>query len=76
MATTAKFTCTRVTDYGTWEEVQLRPVYAGPLASEEDKAFWTATPSGEINLTINNEAALGSFVPRVDYYVTFEEATE
>lgn len=52
--------------------VTLRPVYAGGGASEEDKAFWDATPNGELHMTITNTAAVETFEIGKDYYLTFE----
>lgn len=55
-------------------EVTLRPVYAGAEASDEDKAFWEATPNGELHMIITNTAAAETFEIGKDYYLTFEPA--
>jgi hypothetical protein len=68
----AKFVCHVVQPYvygGT--EIVLHPVTDG---SEEDKSFWAATPSGEIKLIVNNEAAVKHFEPGRKYYVDFAPA--
>jgi hypothetical protein len=54
--------------------VRLNPVYAGQNASEEDKAFWDATPNGSIELTITNPAAAETFELGETYYVDFSRA--
>lgn len=56
-------------------EVQLNPVYS-PDKTTENYQFWTATPNGQINMTINNSSAFPFFKPGVPYLVTFEETTE
>lgn len=50
--------------------VRLRPVTKG---DEEEKAFFAATPSGVIEMTIKNEVAAEQFVLGKEFYVTFEE---
>lgn len=70
--TRAKFRCNSVTDFGgNSRKVALSPVYPGPDASDEDKAFWTATPSGTLEMQIDNPAAAVQFVPGSVYYVDF-----
>lgn len=72
--TRAKFRCHNVTEYGESKKVQLSPIYPGADATEEDKAFWTATPSGSIDMQINNPAAAVQFEVGKTYYVDFSEA--
>jgi hypothetical protein len=84
----AKFRCSTVTQSGqaiykdgkpsdeheiTSEQVILFPVYAenGP-----NKKWSTASPSGRIEMTINNKAAFGHFKPGKCYYVDFFDALE
>lgn len=84
----AKFRCSTVEQMGspvikdgkvtdeqeiTSEKVTFYPVYAekGP-----NKVWSTATPSGQITMTINNKAAHGHFKPGKCYYVDFFEAPE
>lgn len=51
--------------------VILYPVVDG---SEENKAFWQATPGGQITLTITNPAAKEQFEASKEYYVDFTPA--
>lgn len=75
MSTRAKFTCTKVEDYGRSKKVCLQVVYEGELGpNEENKRFTNATPSGECWLTIDNPLAAVQFVPGREYYAVFEEA--
>ena len=70
----AKFNCTMLAEQYGSQFVKLYPVVASnPDASEEDKAFWQATPNGSIELYINNPATEGFFGLNKRYYVTFEE---
>lgn len=55
-------------------EVRLNPVYAGQDASEEDKAFWEATPNGKLEMKIDNPNAADFFEVGRQYYLTFEAA--
>lgn len=76
MTVVAKFRCNSVKDMGFAKEVELSPVYAGGPgdASPEDKAFWTATPAGLLQMRIDNPDASIHFTPGRAYYLTFEEA--
>jgi hypothetical protein len=74
MSVIAKFRCNSIKDFGSSKEVELSPVYPGPTASEEDKAFWTATPTGLLQMRIDNPDASIQFEPGRSYYLTFEEA--
>ena len=40
-------------------------------SSEENKAFYAATPHGEIELTVVSEAAAATFTPGQAYFVDF-----
>jgi len=66
-----KFKCTHV-DH-VFSEVVLNPLYTG---SEENKAFFKATPSGEIKFQTVNPAALKHFTQGQAYYVDFTPAPE
>lgn len=68
MTVRAKFKC-QGNNEGT---VSLQAVVAG---SEENKAFWDATPAGNIMLHITNPAAKDQFEPGKEYYVDFTPAT-
>lgn len=68
----AKFTCTEVTQYaGGSKKVVLQPVTPPPNASEEDKAFWKYTPSGNLTMTIDNPPASSLFNAGGRYYIDF-----
>ena len=54
--------------------VVLAPVYGGPDASAEDKAFWEASPNGRLEMTITNPDAAETFELGANYYLTFEPA--
>ncbi len=57
----AKFTCTKVKEYpGGGGEVWMTPVFSDD-PTHENKAFWDATPSGSIQLNINNPKAMAHF---------------
>ena len=43
-----KFKCTSIQEYESVYAYQLNPVYGG----EENRAYWEATPSGSLNLSI------------------------
>jgi hypothetical protein len=72
----AKFYCNRISQtsfgYGPnarpMTEVSLTPVTTG---SEEDKAFWEATPTGSLTMGILNEEAAKRFVLGKTYYLDF-----
>lgn len=49
--------------------VKLRPVYSNN-PEDENKAFWEATPSGEITMSIKS-SALDMFEEGKTYYVDF-----
>lgn len=69
-AVRAKFRVHNVhtSDWGT--HVEMSPVYAG---SEENRAFFHATPNGSISLMIKNETAAKYFRPNQELYVDFTE---
>ncbi len=53
--------------------VKLRPVYSSD-PNHENKAFWDATPDGEITMRINNPAAFRVFMETAlssEFYVDF-----
>lgn len=55
--------------------VKLVPVYGhgknGKPASEENKAFYASTPSGQIELETVSESASAAFEPGVAYLIDF-----
>ena len=56
------------------EEIQMGPVYSSDPASE-NRAFWTATPSGNLSMYVNNTAVFGRFQEGQEYYLDFTEVT-
>lgn len=74
-STRAKFRCNSVTSFGgDSKKVALSPVYPGQDASDEDKAFWTATPSGSLEMQIDNPNAAVIFEAGKTYYVDISPA--
>jgi hypothetical protein len=76
----AKFRITNITLYESPEEtgsVRLAAVYANRDGSScaENKAFWSATPSGTLEMHINNPAAFKEFKEafhaKRDVYIDF-----
>jgi hypothetical protein len=65
----AKFVVVQKSEDG--KDIRLLPVVDG---SEENKSFFEATPSGEINLNIVNQAASKELENGVEYYVDFTKA--
>ncbi len=57
---TAKFKLISVTDFGSWRQVKLQPVYSSDPKSE-NYSWSQYTPSGEITLSISNPAAYNQF---------------
>lgn len=51
----------------------MSPVYSDNPNSE-NRAFWDATPCGDLRMTIKNEAAAKHFEPNKEYYVDFTPA--
>jgi hypothetical protein len=67
----AKFLCNSALAHRLGQQVVLTPIYPGLGASEEDKAFWRATPNGSLTMTITNPAA--HLKAGQAYYLTLEE---
>ena len=78
MKVRAKFRCNSIelfsSEPGGSRNVKLTPVTGGPEASEEDKAFWKYTPSGSVQMRIDNPPASELFEIGKTYYLTFEAA--
>lgn len=55
---------------GYQETVKLRAVYGGST-NAEDNTYASATPSGSIELCVNNKAAQGKLRPGQKFYVDF-----
>ena len=74
MMVRAKFVVTKAGPYANgYGEVWLSPVYSED-PNHENKAFWDATPSGSIQMTINNQKAFEQFEPNKEYYIDFTKA--
>lgn len=63
----AKFYCYSVSETVHGGSVDLRAVCRG----EDNKKWASATPSGQITMTINNELALEFYRPGLEYFVDF-----
>lgn len=50
--------------------IVMSPVYSQD-PNHENKSFWDATPSGELQMTINNSKAARFFEPGQEYYIDF-----
>lgn len=72
MTVRAKFTVQSIARTTWGHQIKLQPVTSG---SDEDKAFWKATPAGSIELTTVNDAAMEAFGnPGDAFYVDFTKA--
>lgn len=70
----AKFIVTKVEVYQpTSRLIAMKPVYSQD-PTHENKAFWDATPNGELTMTINNPTAAEFFRPGEEYYIDFSPA--
>lgn len=65
---------------GAGAKVKLSAIYPDAerdgYAHDENHAFFNATPSGLIELTIQNPYGAELFQPGKDFYVDFEEASK
>ncbi len=68
----AKFKCQQVNKFEYGQQAHLQAVYG---TGEENKSYSTATPSGKLELTINNPNAFDFFKPGGEYYLNITEAT-
>lgn len=73
--TRAKFQCLSVTDHGWNKSVKLNVVYSR-VDGTENYDFTKATPSGSMEMQIDNPAAAVQFKPQKYYYVDIEECPE
>ncbi len=78
MTVRAKFVCTSITRSGHWDAakgeiqtIKLVPVTSG---SDENKAFYDASPCGAIELGTVNKNAGNYFELGKSYYVDFTKA--
>lgn len=81
MSVRAKFKVQSIQDSGDSEgkvysrRVVLTPVYSND-PTHENRSFWHATPSGSIDMWINNPAAFEQFEEGVEYYIDFTPADD
>lgn len=73
--TRAKFQCHSVTDHGHNKQVSLGAVYSRKEGTE-DYSFTKATPSGTVQMAIDNPESAVQFKPLRLYYVDFIECPE
>lgn len=72
MVIKAKFRCNSVTDNGYNKQAKLSAVYG---TEGENADYSKATPSGQLEISIDKETKASDFFePSKDYYLTFEEA--
>jgi hypothetical protein len=57
------------------ERVVFHAVYS-PDPDDENRAFWESTPSGRLEMQINNPTAFGRFVVNQEYYLDFSLARD
>ncbi len=79
MSVRAKFTVTQIveTRFGATPEQAYKTVILEPRYDQsipEDVRFLVATPSGRMEMRIENPAALEQFVPGKSFYVDFTPA--
>ena len=53
----------------------MHPVFSN-VPGYENKAFWDATPSGSLQMSINNPNAFDFFREGKEYYLDFSEAPD
>lgn len=73
--TRAKFMCHSVQDHGHNKTIRLGVVYSRKDGTE-NRDFTKATPSGTIEMSIDNPAAAVQFKPLHYYYVDFQECPD
>jgi hypothetical protein len=76
---TAKFRCTEKADrasaYGAPGSPTSGHVHLSPVMGPENKPWSQYTPSGSIEMQIDNPAALAAFEVGKDYLITFAPAS-
>jgi hypothetical protein len=70
-STRCKFRCHSIIGNGYGTVINLSAMYAPDDPESENGQFWTATPSGQITLQINNPAGAAVFEQGKDFYVDF-----
>ena len=71
MSVRAKFRVISVEDFGYTKKVKLSPVQADDIP--ENQKFHKYTPSGSLEMSIDNPPAADQFKPGKDFYVDFTE---
>lgn len=69
MAVRAKFRVSSVTDFGFTKQVKLVAVSDDGIP--ENQRYHKATPSGTLEMTIDNPPASDQFAPGREFYVDF-----
>jgi len=69
MSVRAKFRVVSVTDFGFTKQVKLAAISDDGIP--ENQRFHKATPSGQIEMTIDNPQAAEQFTPGKQFYVDF-----
>jgi hypothetical protein len=85
MAVRARFQVMSITSYANQNphtarernvavvEVTMKPVYSSD-PKHENKAFWDATPGGELKMSVTNLDAVNAFQLGQEYYLDFTPA--
>ncbi len=78
MSVVAKFKVSSVESFEYGSKVRMNPVCPPAddtkVTSKEDGSFWEATPSGTLEMHVNNPGAAEQFQPGQCWYLTFEQA--
>lgn len=74
MSVRAKLSLTSVTEH-TWGGKTLKFTTQYDASIPEDQRFQKATPSGTIEMQVDNPAALAQFQLGKSYYIDFTEAS-
>lgn len=69
MSVRAKFRVSSVTDFGFTKQVKL--VAVGDDGIPENQRYHKATPSGTLEMTIDNPAVADQFTPGKEFYIDF-----
>lgn len=67
----AKFRLQSVTDYGNQKRLEFNAVTSG---SDENKSWAKFTPSGRIEMMVDNLPAVEGFSPGDEFYLDFTRA--
>lgn len=77
MSVRAKFKVNEITEHAYGDKrmktIKLQPVYSN-VEGSENKAFWEASPNGEIRLGTINMQAAEQFELNAEYYIDFTRA--